>query len=967
MLLITTMFPVAQDVRAQSEPPYTGADFVFIVDQSGSMGGEEYGSTDHPRPNDRQELRFKGLRLFVAPWLGRRLLEKDPENRFTFRLGVVYFGDRTEKVNFGEEDVPLWFTTIAPASEEEWSSLKADLEEHLPTSEEWRGRNLGNTNFQQALKEARDLFSLMEDEDDSQRIKAVILITDGWPVVFMSSGDKVSISSRLNGVVEYVEENLPYPDYQLYVLGLNDSDTSYWRIVERYWQQASQDQATKIEGNANFFWKVQDILNQITRPLQLGKEDKLIQCGPNFIPPYLDLVRFTFHKIDPTDEIRVFAPDGQEVKEPEAIVHGHDEPIETFTVERPQPGTWRLECPTGVSIPPKIYKREIDVNVSLSTSSAHQYLPVHVDYKIVDSRGVPVTEYADPRYPLHLHLNLVNSGETLTSTLTKGGDGQYAADFLPTASGDYELHLVGTSYGITTTHLITVLEDITDLPVDETRPELQAPQDATQLVPAEFSIALVDSEGEMIAFPDDSHGTLHVETDALVSCGAEEHEILLDLEEVGEEEAQDAVFVGSFSPEQQGEYSVSMQGKIEYPGSIGQVSFEKLAGRFNVGPIQAAWSGFTNPPQQYIPVRIAYELTDQAGQPLVEALAPGYVLSATVGVDAGTQSWTLPLEQNPDSVFAAQFRPILAQRHSQHLMIEALDTTGGKTVLLDDDRDTFAVTPTTLVRYKVIRPADKSKSERRTWYFRPKPLIVEMELQDEDGQPLDPASVLRDPTLKPFSATVRSPDGGVADVEWEWTNTGKRGRYRLLATGLDALGWYEVEVETDPTTLKTRHVYDEPQRTTSVERVENRVLAVASKIAPPLGGVILLVVLVYAGVLASRWFGPKLEGTIAVEGPEGTDFSRNLGGWNTKVFRRRELSGTGLKKLIVKRPSGSPDIIRVTAVLKRGGVKVLNNTPMTGGARAPIGEEWLTYSKSKGGTSYSSAGTQSSMRWRDER
>ena len=291
--IVITPFAIAQEV------PYTGADIVFIVDQSGSMGGKEYGSNEHPLPNDANKLRFEGP-PWAAEWMGRRLLEDDPEHHFTFRMGVVYFGDRAEVANFGQEDTPLWVAAIAPTSEEDWTSSLQNITRSL-SSDLWKGRNLGNTNFYGAFAEARELFAQMEQQDSSQRIKAIILITDGWPVVFTADGQQVSVASHMNRVIDYIEEEFPYPDYQVHVLGLNDSDTAYWPITEPYWQQASHGQALKTQGNRKFFADVQAMLNQIIQPLHLGIDDIPIQCGPNFIPPYLDLVRFTFHKVDRED------------------------------------------------------------------------------------------------------------------------------------------------------------------------------------------------------------------------------------------------------------------------------------------------------------------------------------------------------------------------------------------------------------------------------------------------------------------------------------------------------------------------------------------------------------------------------------------------------------------------------------------------------------------------------------------
>jgi len=71
--LLLTVLPIINPlaVGAQGEEQnYTGVDVVFLVDQSGSMGGQRYGSKASPQANDPNDLRFSGLQQMVERLAG---------------------------------------------------------------------------------------------------------------------------------------------------------------------------------------------------------------------------------------------------------------------------------------------------------------------------------------------------------------------------------------------------------------------------------------------------------------------------------------------------------------------------------------------------------------------------------------------------------------------------------------------------------------------------------------------------------------------------------------------------------------------------------------------------------------------------------------------------------------------------------------------------------------------------------
>lgn len=75
---------VAQD------SPFTGIDVLFLVDQSGSMGGREFGEESR-EGTDPNGLRFEAAQ-FAMDWLGE-LANVEVSASGAIRMGVIYFGD----------------------------------------------------------------------------------------------------------------------------------------------------------------------------------------------------------------------------------------------------------------------------------------------------------------------------------------------------------------------------------------------------------------------------------------------------------------------------------------------------------------------------------------------------------------------------------------------------------------------------------------------------------------------------------------------------------------------------------------------------------------------------------------------------------------------------------------------------------------------------------------------------------
>ena len=92
LILIALVAP-GSPLKALEQPDndLAGANIVFLIDQSGSMGGSEYGSTSHPVANDQDGRRFEAAR-FATNFLGELRYTYAPQSDrdWDIRVSVVY-------------------------------------------------------------------------------------------------------------------------------------------------------------------------------------------------------------------------------------------------------------------------------------------------------------------------------------------------------------------------------------------------------------------------------------------------------------------------------------------------------------------------------------------------------------------------------------------------------------------------------------------------------------------------------------------------------------------------------------------------------------------------------------------------------------------------------------------------------------------------------------------------------------
>lgn len=731
----------AKPARADG-PPYNGLDLVLIIDQSGSMGGKDFGSDSHPEPNDRNQLRFEGTQA-IMDILGTLYYSNRISETITLRVGMVDFGDHT--INPLDKS----YETIAPRTADDWK-LQYDDIKPLLTAQRLKelnagSKNLGNTDPMLAFAEARRIFEQMQQDDEaagvpSHRLKAIIVLTDGAP--FVPRAPYCSIPCENFDSAQYFGQFIErvaddFPEHRIFVVALNDSEDNYWPESKGYWETITKNHATKVDDNRTFGRKMQEILGELIYEAIGLPKPKGVPCGRVPVRPYLSLVQFTMHKPVVDGNVSVFAPGATKPLQdgdPGVMIIGLDSFIQIARINDPPPGDWRLECPFDLADRPDILEQEVEIQTSLeSLKGLHaQGLPVRVEVRLYGSSGELLKEYADKRFALDIKATIVGPTKTFEISLPRVSDGIYAGSFIPEESGDFTAQVLATTYDPDGNQLIIV----------NTKP----------------------------------------------------------------------------SP-------------------------------FAVEPLQSGWRGGATF-LQYQDVPLEYELRYRSGAPfaLSGLIESGYQVNAQATVKSGSQSWTVPLTLGLAGTLTGKLRTDASGTYQHSLVVKIKDGAGNESVLVNGPVGQFLVTPTTLVRFALVKPTTK-QIETALMPFSPWNFEVEVEYRDVDNKPLAPTSCFDGTPSQFFDLRVTDPNKKDRSKELVLKPTASPGRYRATTTSLSDLGIYRIEVA-PIAKLKPNCLYDVTAIAANVEVVENR-----TQYAARLGGM---------GVLGLLFLGALVWGFVEI-------------------------------------------------------------------------------------------------------
>jgi len=433
LLLSTWIWPWSVAKAQSGDPVCTELEVVILVDQSGSMGGAPI---DHPIPNDPHGLRFFAplhvIRWMGADYLGASKLRLPSRPVITYRIAVVDFGDAAQ--------LRLPWTTIAPASDQDWNNLERELAQKVGPFE----GNLGNTNIVAAFQMAKDLFSQRADVQDGCPRRAIFLLSDGMPYVPPPEGSVgFSAVRHMQNVQKLVQGPLKNMNVEVWVTAINDSNDNYWPRMRPYWEDILSESIFGTEPHALKVNTEDEIGERFTKLLvELADRDvERVRIGPRCVAPYLQKIIFTFYKQDPEKEhLEIYDPVGRltpartDVK---VEVKGYDEPIEYLIVDRPLPGKWDIKttAPRADVIIEEVTTPAVGQMSLVSEQNNVQYTRNGIFLRLTDSNNNPLPEYTDQEFDLILESELMTGQDASALNFVETGVQEYKADFIPLDSG----------------------------------------------------------------------------------------------------------------------------------------------------------------------------------------------------------------------------------------------------------------------------------------------------------------------------------------------------------------------------------------------------------------------------------------------------------------------------------------------------------------------------------------------------
>lgn len=487
------ILPTVEPLQDGSPPPsgYEGLNLMFIIDQSGSMGGTRYsGDPKYGLGNDPQDLRFF-IPQYAIDWLSSFLNALPDGSRPTINFSLVTFGTTSRPILqwINLEDDYL------NASDAQKAQLLTDISNvRFFNAERNVYTSLGFTNFSEAFKEGDALFNNAPRSSGVGRpyLSAVIVLTDGAPCIpnefcenFNPDGYP---AGHLTNLATYIKSN--YPNTELFVAGLDATD-AFFSALEGYWRNivcttpspeppcdALRLQQVRTESEAST--QFNDILSYLFDTVSAIDLASIILTPPDtfFVPPYTQLLRVGIFKSnnEPLGDVVVLTrPDGGFPTGSEMTEIGINTLIEAREVSLPQAGEWKIDI-TDVSRVESVNYRANLINASAEMSisgivyqgtdtaalvasppslplNAYQTVPVQLRV-INGTSGATLVE--DPAYPLTVVAYLYDATEpdpanrtlvaapiTLSPDPNFAGTTVFTGNWIP-ISGKYEVRIDAT-------------------------------------------------------------------------------------------------------------------------------------------------------------------------------------------------------------------------------------------------------------------------------------------------------------------------------------------------------------------------------------------------------------------------------------------------------------------------------------------------------------------------------------------
>lgn len=818
-LLVQPFSPVV----AQGTETAPGVDVLFLVDQSGSMGGLAAGSTAHSTPNDSLGLRFEAPQAF-AQLLAEDRLQVHPNG--LHRVALIYFGDTV--------DPRLGWTDIAPTS---WEELQAQMnslksENGGLAAGRYATNNLGNTDFLKAFDSASQLFATLP-AGETNRQRVLIVLTDGQPCVpppatpTPASGTPTATPggymspclyapAHMQNLVSKSASFFPANQYKIFVVAMNDSTDNYWPGMKDYWEKISSNRARKVSTNADVSRLFYDVWKELSSSLPKPEGDRHVTVnpvspGPVVVPPYLDTITFTLFKKRPEETLQVYDVSDNLITDDMPDVEVSGENILKVKVFRPLPGRWRVST-TGSTDNVDIEMRAVAAEGRLISprGTQVQYVPSNIEWQLLDSRGQPLPDYGEPQYRLEPLVTITAEGDTAPLQLQYRGNSIYAAEFTPVMVGNHIVSMEAVARDDDDNQIVVFRGAVGRFSVGAVSLQpVDIPSTVSEFSPLTLTYELRDTGGRPVSLK--SSANISVTLSTAVSTAT----VLL-------KPRADGRFTGEYVPVEAGEYAIAIAAVLTDVKGNTRVLASGSGGSFMALPPSLKPESPVGPQAQYLPLKVRYQVIDGNGNEF--QLVPGYqmVFTATMQL-ADKLGQMLTLQEVMPGTFEASYTPD-EQGSYQLFSVANIQAPDLKSYRVGSHQAQVTVIPTTRVGIKLVHPDSSELSQfsrtfaldPRHFFSAPKRLPIEVHLVGDGDKLLDPREVFGDNSTVPIeisllgTTTKKSEDAGL-----RLTKTDVPGIYRAESVGLRP-GSYDLKAVL-PSTVKTKPAYTIPGEGSSVQ------------------------------------------------------------------------------------------------------------------------------------------------------
>lgn len=920
----------------EEEGEVRGLDVVFLVDQSGSMGGEKYGSTDHPISNDPHDLRFAGMQELIDR-LGSYRTTYYHGSDVRFQAAVVYFGSVISRT---VEPVIIDHDTT-----DEWTPLAEELTKAL-SADAMQGKNLGNTDHSAAFVEAKAILDRMKEswEDGNRHRQAILLLTDGESYVACPEPpeqpegeqpaeppadqpeycqDGTFLTYRYRQMMrDYVSNELPYPRYLIYMAAINADMAE----LPQFWKDLTNDHAELVD--ANTMWAFFDntlaaltVNDEDLKELKTEEGD-VRRIGETedqvAVPPYLQKLTFIVHKPAPDVRVKLYQ-DGALLEDlPSTTAKDKDKYIETIEMRNPQPGYIILERPVTTSVV-NILMMQLRAKFDCDElGDLPQYIPAPLRCQISGEDG-SLPAYSDSRYALVVQAELRGQGQVERVELVPQGGGTYSTFFIPVTPGDFTYHVTTSTHDPDDKEIGPFREPSFGeghYTVRPSTPALQVDASPIALLPIPMTVRLKNAETG-VDLPVPRGAERYVQMELQARADGVQTEIPLAAGAGG--------YHGTFLPLQPLSYQILLRGLVEDPETGDRLPvFNEKLGVVDVSEPEVVWTGFSTPWPQYRPADVAFHLADRAGTRIGESIDPALELQVEVKIvsddDESLPPTAVEVVEVETGGWQGELKPEVAGAYTAYGSVFVQDESGAAVKVLSDERlFQYTVDSMTLVLPEIASPASGAEHPWRDILWRIRPLPVEIAVVDEDGNLLDPAQIQENQRSSTLAASIEPPGAGegsplsLAKGEKAGEFVASFEEYKPFAWHAHRdLGWHQVQVQPKAVLDQTHIWAAEAGESARVRFVRHPLWWLAPAV---------LALIAVAGTAWAVWevylHMWSAVGTLRITGARPS-FARRLSdlGRHTVVFGRRSGLPAGVRKIKVQQPRGRGP--KVSVQLKNG-------------------------------------------------